>query len=65
MSPEEITFYIGLTGIGVGLIHYILRCVFKYKCEHCSLCYGLVDIQRETEQEGQNDAQRNSFGSSV
>lgn len=41
----------GIATLGVGLIALIVRYGFKSKCSDVSLCFGLIHIQRDIEQE--------------
>lgn len=41
----------GIATLGVGLIALIVRYGFKSKCSDISLCFGLIHIQRDINQE--------------
>ena len=41
----------GLVSMGAGVIILLIRYTFKSKCSDVSLCYGLITIHREIEQE--------------
>lgn len=41
----------GISTLGVGLIALIVRYGFKSKCSDVSLCFGLIHIQRDIQQE--------------
>jgi hypothetical protein len=63
MTTDEVALIIALSTLGVGLIHYILRFVYKSRCEHCSLCFGLVDVDRGVETERKEQDNRGSVNS--
>lgn len=41
----------GCATLGAGVIALIVRYGFKSKCSDVSLCFGLIHIQRDIEQE--------------
>lgn len=41
----------GIATLGVGLLALIVKYGFKSKCSDVSLCFGLIHIQRDIEQE--------------
>lgn len=41
----------GIATLGVGLMALIVRYGFKSKCSDVSLCFGLIHIQRDIQQE--------------
>lgn len=41
----------GIATLGVGLLALIVKYGFKSKCSDVSLCFGLVHIQRDINQE--------------
>ena len=41
----------GVATLGVGLLALIVKYGFKSKCSDVSLCFGLIHIQRDIEQE--------------
>jgi len=41
----------GCATLGVGLLALIIKYGFKSKCSDVSLCFGLIHIQRDIEQE--------------
>jgi hypothetical protein len=47
----EPTLTYGLVSIGAGVIVLLIRYSFKSKCTDVSLCFGLIRIQRDVEQE--------------
>lgn len=48
------TLLYSLATLGVGLIALIVRYSFRSKCNDVSLCYGLIEIKRDTESETKN-----------
>ena len=47
----EPTLLYGIVSIGAGVLILIVKTCFKSKCSDVSLCYGLIHIQRDIEQE--------------
>lgn len=45
------TLIYGLGSLGVGLLAILIRYSFKSKCTDVSLCFGLVHIQRDIDNE--------------
>ena len=45
------TFWLSLVGILVGFITGTLVYAIKSKCSKCSLCFGLINIERNVEAE--------------
>lgn len=45
------TLVYGLGSLGVGLLALLIKYSFKSKCSDVSLCFGLIHIQRDIEQE--------------
>jgi hypothetical protein len=45
------TLVYGLGSLGVGLLALLIKYSFKSKCSDVSICFGLVHIQRDIEQE--------------
>lgn len=45
------TLVYGLGSLGVGLLALLIKYSFKSKCSDISLCFGLIHIQRDIEQE--------------
>jgi hypothetical protein len=41
----------GISTLGVGLLALIVKYGFKSKCSDVSLCFGLVSVKRNIEQE--------------
>lgn len=47
---DNSTLY-GISIAGMGLLGLIVRYAFRSKCSDVSLCFGLVHIQRDIQQE--------------
>ena len=47
----EPTLLYGIVSIGAGVLILIVKTCFKSKCSDVSLCFGLIHIQRDIEQE--------------
>jgi hypothetical protein len=45
------TLIYGLATLGTGVLGLSIRYCFKSKCEDVSLCFGLIKIHRNTEDE--------------
>jgi hypothetical protein len=45
------TFWLTITGVITAFISGALVYAVKSKCSRCSLCYGLIDVQRDTAME--------------
>ena len=41
------TFWLTITGVISAFVSGALVYAFKSKCSRCSLCFGLIDIQRD------------------
>jgi hypothetical protein len=50
----------GLATLGAGLLALLIRYGFKSKCTEISLCFGLVHVQRDIEQEVEEEKRENS-----
>ena len=42
------SFYLGIIGIGVGVVYQILKLIQHQKCISCSFCFGCCKIERDT-----------------
>jgi len=51
---------ISLATICSGVVMLIIRTCYKSKCSHISLCKGLVDIERNVQEEVREDAKEAS-----
>jgi hypothetical protein len=47
----EPTLLYGIVSIGAGVLILIVKTCFKSKCSDVSLCFGLIHVQRDIEQE--------------
>jgi hypothetical protein len=47
----DATLIYGLATLGTGLLGLAIRYSFKSKCEDVSLCFGVIKIHRNTENE--------------
>jgi len=45
------TFFITMAGIIVGFLGLIVKFCLKSKCKTCSICFGLVKIDRDIQAE--------------
>jgi len=48
---------ISLATICSGIVMLVIRTCYKSKCSHISLCKGLVDIERNVQEEVREDAE--------
>jgi hypothetical protein len=56
MSPDfNSGFFLTVTGIVVTFLTGALVYTIKSKCVKCSLCYGLISIERNVEVEAQEE----------
>ena len=53
----------GIATLGVGLLALIVKYGFKSKCSDVSLCFGLVHIQRDINQEIEEQKMENNHSS--
>jgi hypothetical protein len=51
MQSFDGTFWLSLSGILVGFVSGALVYAIKSKCSKCVICYGLINIERDTETE--------------
>ena len=47
---DNVTIY-GLATLGTGVLGLSIRYCFRSKCQDVSLCFGLIEIHRDTESE--------------
>jgi len=47
MQNFDGTFWLSLSGIIVGFVSGALVYCIKSKCSKCSLCFGIIDVQRD------------------
>jgi hypothetical protein len=53
----------GISTLGVGLLALIVKYGFKSKCSDVSLCFGLIHIQRDINQEIEEQKMENNHSS--
>ena len=51
MQNFDGTFWLSLSGILVGFVSGALIYCIKSKCSKCVICYGLINIERDTDAE--------------
>ena len=51
MQSFDGTFWLSLSGILVGFVSGALIYCIKSKCSKCSLCFGLIHVERDVELE--------------
>lgn len=54
MTSEETTFWISFISIASGMFVITLKYCLRSKCDNVSICYGLLNVHRNTEQEVQD-----------
>jgi hypothetical protein len=55
MDTYDGVFFISICTIVVGLLAGIIKFCLKSKCEHFSLCYGLIKVDRRVDLEVQEE----------
>ena len=55
MQNFDGTFWLSLTGIIVGFASGALIYCIKSKCSKCSLCFGLINIERDVKTEADEE----------
>ena len=55
IDTYDAVFFISIAGIVVGCFGLIIRTCLRSKCEHFSLCFGLVNIDRRVDLEVQEE----------
>ena len=55
MQNFDGTFWLSLSGILVGFVSGALVYAIKSKCSKCSLCFGLINIERDTKTEADEE----------
>jgi hypothetical protein len=51
----DAVFFISIAGIVVGCFGLIIRTCLRSKCEHFSLCFGLITVDRRVDLEVQEE----------
>jgi hypothetical protein len=54
-SVFDSVFWITITGLVVSFLLGIINTCLKSKCRRCALCFGLIQITRDTEAEIQEE----------
>jgi len=49
------TFYMFLVTSGIGFILALAKALYKSKCRSCNICFGLINVERDTENEEKID----------
>jgi len=55
-------FFISIGSMVIGFLSLIIRYCLKSKCEHFSLCYGILTIDRRVDLEVQEEMSRIEHG---
>ncbi len=55
MDTYDAVFFISIGTMVVGLVALMIRFCIKSKCEHFSLCFGLITIDRRVDLEVQEE----------
>ena len=55
IDTYDAVFFISIAGIVVGCFGLIIRTCLRSKCEHFSLCFGLIKIDRRVDLEVQEE----------
>ena len=55
MDTYDAVFFISIGTMIVGLMALIIRFCIKSKCEHFSLCFGLITVDRRVDLEVQEE----------
>jgi len=61
----ESSLLYGLATLGAGVLALVIRYGFKSKCSEVSLCYGMVHIQRDIDQEIHEEKQENGMSGGI
>ena len=55
IDTYDAVFFISIAGIVVGCFGLIIRTCLRSKCEHFSLCFGLITVDRRVDLEVQEE----------
>ncbi len=55
METYDAVFFISIGTMSVGLMALIIKFCIKSKCEHFSLCFGLITVDRRVDLEVQEE----------
>ena len=48
-------FFMGISTLLFGCLSLVIKTAYKSKCKNCSICFGLISIERDTEGEIKED----------
>jgi hypothetical protein len=54
-SDFNSAFWITMTGLIIGFLGVIIKFCLKSKCKTCSLCFGLIKIERDVDAENKEE----------
>ena len=49
------TFWISMVGLIIGFLGVVIKFCLKSKCKTCSLCFGLIKIERDIDAENKEE----------
>ena len=58
-------FWLTITGVITAFISGLLVYAIKSKCSRCTLCFGLIDVQRDTAMEEKIEEMELQMGKNV
>ena len=62
MDTFDAVFFISIGSMVIGFMSLIIRYCLKSKCEHFSLCFGILKIDRRVDLEVQEEMSRIEHG---
>ena len=62
IETYDAVFFISIGSMVIGLIGLIIKYCLKSKCEHFSICYGIIKIDRRVDIEAQEEMARIEHG---
>ena len=62
MDTYDAVFFISIGSMFIGFLGLLIKYCLKSKCEHFSLCYGLINIDRRVDLEVQAEMSRIEHG---
>ena len=48
-------FFLGISTLLFGCLSLVIKTAYKSKCKNCSICFGMIKIERDTEGEIKED----------
>ncbi len=48
-------FWTAFITSGIGFILALAKAIYKSKCKSCNICFGLINVERDTENEEKID----------